>query len=133
MKKSQSSDYFNRLEKSLGVDKEGNLTAGKNLEVEGTTKLIDGFTFIHTYPVSSTQNINIMFEKLLNGSGYYGFVGTLIDDLNEFICIGTYLDVGAPYKVVSLMFIDNSDLDKVKYAKGMADGNPLTLSNFTIS
>lgn len=43
MKKSQSSDYMTRLEKTLGIDKEGNLTAGKNLKVEGTTKLNSGF------------------------------------------------------------------------------------------
>ena len=35
MKKSQSSDYFNKLEKTLAIDDEGNITAGKNLEVHG--------------------------------------------------------------------------------------------------
>ena len=117
----------------IHADASGNTVIGKNLEIDGTTKLNGGLTPIHTYPVSSTQNINIMFETYLNGLGYYGFVGTLSDGQYSFICIGTYLEVGAPYKVVSLMFIDNSDSDKVKYAKGMADGNTLTLSNFTIS
>lgn len=42
MKKSQSSEYINGLEKSLGVDKEGNLTARKNLEVEGNVFTLNG-------------------------------------------------------------------------------------------
>ena len=116
----------------LTADKNG-ITVGKNLEVGGTTKLNGGLAFVQSYPVSSTQNINIMFETYLNGLGYTGFIGTLSDGQSEFICMGTYLDVGAPYKVVSLIFIDNNDLDKVKYAKGNADGQSLTLSNFTLS
>ena len=116
----------------LTADKKG-IKVGKNLEVNGITKLNRGLAFVQSYPVSSTQNINIMFETYLNGLGYTGFIGTLSDGQSEFICMGTYLDVGAPYKVVSLIFIDNNDLDKVKYAKGNADGQSLTLSNFTLS
>ena len=116
----------------LTADKNG-IKVGKDLEVKGITKLNNGLAFIHTYPVSSTQNINIMFETYLNGLGYMGFIGTLSDGQSEFICMGTYLEVGAPYVVVSLIFIDNNDLDKVKYAKGNADGHSLTLSNFTLS
>lgn len=36
MKKSQSSDYFNRLEKGLGIDENGNAVIRKNLEVKGS-------------------------------------------------------------------------------------------------
>ena len=116
----------------LTADKKG-IKVGKNLEVKGTTKLNGGLAFIHSYPVSSTQNINIMFETYLNGLGYTGFIGTLSDGMTDYLCFGTYLDVGAPYVVVSLIFIDNNDLDKLKYAKGNADGQSLTLSNFTLS
>ena len=119
-------------DKLLTADKKG-IKVGKNLEVNGITKLNRGLAFIHSYPVSSTQNINIMFETYLNGLGYTGFIGTLSDGQSDYICMGTYLEVGAPYVVVSLIFIDNNDLDKVKYAKGNADGNALTLSNFTLS
>ena len=122
------------VNKGITVKDNGDVTVSRNLEVGGTTKLNNGFEFIHTYPVSSTQNINIMFEEPLDGLGYYGFVGILSpsDSIGvEYLCIGTYLEVGAPYKVVSLMFIDNSDLDKLKYAKGNADGNALAVSNVT--
>lgn len=42
MKKSQSSDYFNRLEKGLGIDEEGNVSAGKNLEAGGNIFTLNG-------------------------------------------------------------------------------------------
>ena len=127
------SELIEGLSTNIKFDGKGNVKVGKNLEVKGITKLNKGLAFVHTYAVSSTQNINIMFETYLNGLGYTGFVGTLSDGQSEFICMGTYLEVGAPYVVVSLMFIDNNDSDKVKYAKGNADGNSLTLSNFTLS
>ena len=127
------SELIEALGTDIKFDGTGNVKVGKNLEVGGITKLNKGLAFIHSYPVSSTQNINIMFETYLNGLGYTGFIGTLSDGQSDFICMGTYLEVGAPYVVVSLIFIDNNDLDKVKYAKGNADGNSLTLSNFTLS
>ena len=133
MKRMIDSELIEALGTDIKFDGTGNVKVGKNLEVKGITKLNKGLAIVHTYPVSSTQNINIMFETYLNGLGYTGFVGTLSDGQSEFICIGTYLDVGAPYKVVSLIFIDNNDLDKVKYAKGNADGHSLTVSNFTVS
>lgn len=122
------------VNKGITIKDNGDVTVGRNLEVNGKTKLNNGFTFIHTYPVSNTQNINIMFEEYLEGSGYYGFVGILSPSGSigsEYLCIGTYLEVGAPYKVVSLIFIDNADFDKLKYAKGTADGNALAVSNVT--
>ena len=42
MKKSQSSDYINGLEKSLGVDEEGNVAIGKNLETGGNIFTLNG-------------------------------------------------------------------------------------------
>lgn len=42
MKKTQSSDYFNLLEKALGIDEEGNITAGKNLEADGNIFTLNG-------------------------------------------------------------------------------------------
>ena len=55
MKKSQSSEYFSRLEKTLAIGDEGNITAGKNLEVDGTTKLNGGVSPIHSYVLSDTK------------------------------------------------------------------------------
>ena len=54
MKKSQSSDYFNRLEKFLAIDEEGNITAGKNLEADGTIRAINGFKPVATYQFTAT-------------------------------------------------------------------------------
>ena len=42
MKKSQSSDYINGLDKTLGIDKEGNLTVRKNLQVDGNVFTLNG-------------------------------------------------------------------------------------------
>lgn len=93
MKKSQSSDYINGLEKTLGIDKEGNLTAGKNLEVEGTTKLNSGFEPIHTYfitDVEGTQNeVDVYLETFNPNTSYYSFIGKYkYDDFQ--LCFGSY-------------------------------------------
>ena len=65
MKKSQSSDYINGLEKTLGIDKEGNITAGKNLAVDGATKLSGGLEPIHEYTFNNDGDIcklGVFFE-----------------------------------------------------------------------
>ena len=103
------SELIESLGTDIKFDGKGNVKVGKNLEVKGITKLNKGLAFVHTYPVSSTQNINIMFETYLNGLGYTGFVGTLSDGQSDYLCMGTYLVVCSLYVVVSLIFIDNSD------------------------
>lgn len=93
MKKSQSSDYINGLEKSLGVDKEGNLTARKGLEVDGLIKANSGFKPIHTYfitDVEGTQNeVDVYLETFNPNTNYYSFIGKYkYDDFQ--LCFGSY-------------------------------------------
>lgn len=94
MKKSQSSDYINGLEKSLGVDKEGNLTAGKNLEIDGTTKLNGGLNAIHSYVLTDNNGQNYPFDvyvELQIQDNWFSFFGKYSDSL----CYGIYtLDNG---------------------------------------
>ena len=61
MKKSQSSDYINGLEKSLGVDKEGNLTARKNIQVDGNVFTLNGKNW-GIFPVRS-GNVDEMIDE----------------------------------------------------------------------
>lgn len=42
MKKSQSSDYMTRLEKTLAIDDEGNTTVRKNIQVDGNVFTLNG-------------------------------------------------------------------------------------------
>ena len=86
MKKSQSSDYINGLEKTLGIDKEGNLTIGKNLEVGGTTKLNGGIEPIHIYRFRQKNHqyeLHVYEEKVWNSGHWYNFFGLLIDEIGR--------------------------------------------------
>ena len=65
MKKSQSSDYINGLDKSLGVDKEGNLTVGKGIEVDGLIKANSGFGPIHTYFITDLDDTEYAVDVYL--------------------------------------------------------------------
>lgn len=90
MKKSQSSDYINGLEKTLVIDKEGNLTAGKNLEVKGTTKLSGGIKPIHTYSLGD-YTLEVLFERHLSNYTEHTFFGHIVyDDGIDVPCIGMY-------------------------------------------
>ena len=61
------SELIEALGTDIKFDGNGNVVVGKNLKVGGTTKSNGGLAPIHTYPVSSVQNINILFETYLNG------------------------------------------------------------------
>lgn len=93
MKKTQSSDYINGLEKTLGIDKEGNLTVGKGLEVDGLIKANSGFKPIHTYFITDlegTQNeVDVYLETFNPNTNYYSFIGKYkYDDFQ--LCFGSY-------------------------------------------
>lgn len=89
MKKSQSSDYFNRLEKGLGIDEEGNITADKNLDINGTTKLNGGFNPIHSYVFTDTNAINYPFDvyaEVETETNLFSFFG----NYSNSFCYGIY-------------------------------------------
>ena len=94
MKKSQSSDYINGLEKTLGIDKEGNITAGKNLKIDGATKLSGGLEVIHEYNFNDGGEIcklGVFFEACLSLVNAYNFIGYLTNsDGEKQLCFGQY-------------------------------------------
>lgn len=106
MKKSQSSDYFNRLEKEIGVDEEGNTTVGKNLKINGTTKLNGGFNPIHEYSIVSgeyAESISVYFESQ-SQDGWCQFVGK---NGNDDLIYGIYqINNGTLIKCIYLTFTD---------------------------
>lgn len=115
MKKSQSSDYMTRLEKTLAIGEDGNITAGKNLEIDGTTKLNSGFEPIHIYNLPDGYKLFVLFEELdeeNNGFIGIGFIQT--DDNTKDICFFSY----------SLTNGAISDLSTIN-----GSGNVVTLSN----
>ena len=83
MKKSQSSEYFSRLEKGLGIDKKGNVRVEKSLEVKGTTKLNGGFEPIHSYEIQADivgYRLIVLFEKYDSINETYSAFGFIEHD-----------------------------------------------------
>ena len=64
MKKSQSSEYFNRLEKGLVIDEEGNVSVGKNLEADGNVFTLNGKKW-GMFPVRSGNADEIIDEGFI--------------------------------------------------------------------
>lgn len=81
MKKSQSSDYFNRLEKGLGIDEEGNVSVGKNLEADGNIFTLNG------------KQWGIMPVIRINVSGNYVEEGFILSDVLPFTDEGDSITV----------------------------------------
>lgn len=123
MKKSQSSDYINGLEKTLGIDKEGNLTAGKNLEVDGTTKLNGGLKPIHHYESVDglSSPIDVYFENI--SYDYHYFIGKC----NDGFAIGAYtlegsnlsnytiISVNDPFVATAYLYVKAVDKPEISY------------------
>ena len=106
MKKSQSSDYINGLEKSLGVDEEGNVTIGKNLEIDGTTKLNGGFKPIHSYVFSDSNGQNYPFDvyvELQTNPNQFSFFGKYSDSL----CYGIYAFENGKISELRVMYLND--------------------------
>lgn len=90
MKKSQSSEYFNRLEKALDIDDEGNATFAKNLLADGTIGGNSGLTIIHTYKINELYSLNIYIENPDNIGGT-NFIGCISNSFDEYYpCYGNY-------------------------------------------
>ena len=87
------------LNKGITVKNNGDVTVGKNLAVNGTTKLMNGLEPIHTYstPVidGESYDIDVYIEKYNNQSDTYGFMGILryrnpVYDNSSYLVIGSY-------------------------------------------
>lgn len=74
----------------IEVKRNGDVVIGKNLEVEGTTKLNSGIEPIHRYELDSKNFLNVLFEKT---NGYSMYAGFGYFDLNDNLspCIFRYV------------------------------------------
>lgn len=101
MKKSQSSEYMTRLEKTLAIDDEGNATFGKDVQADGTIGGNSGLKVIHEYSFTDNGDIcklGVYFETYLSVLNAYNFIGYLTNsDGEKQLCLGQY-------------FIDNGQL-----------------------
>lgn len=103
----------------IEVKSNGDVAVGKNLEVEGTTKLNSGIEPIHRYELDSKNFLNVLFEKTIGYSLYAGF-GYF--DLNNNLspCIFRY--VLSSGKIFRLWGIDEKDIytyDGQKLTRGV--------------
>ena len=125
MKKSQSSDYMTRLEKTLAIDGEGNATFAKNILADGTIGGNSGLKPIHEYNLISGEKLVILDEMFcVADDGFVGF--GYIDD-----------NVDTIYPALFNYYLDNG---KVAGFSGVADGlmfeimdNNLVLHNLATS
>lgn len=119
MKKSQSSDYMTRLEKTLAIGEEGNITARKNVDIDGTTKLNGGFKPIHTYNFSDDNGdnytLNVLFE--ISDSTPIGFIGELsLTGETPDLCLGKYSLSNGEINSLSVIYCsDNSANPKFEF------------------
>ena len=71
-------------------DENGNAVIGKNLEIDGTTKLNSGFKPIHTYNLDN-YTFSVLFEihkGLITERIFFGYI--TYDDGSDVPCIGSY-------------------------------------------
>lgn len=103
MKRMIDSELIESLNKDIQFDGNGNVTIGKNLEVDGTTKLNSGLTPIHTFTWSITQDnlkwdytIESLYETMEGSLGYTIFNGYLriyvngVGAAQDYAIIGEY-------------------------------------------
>lgn len=88
------------LSKYVHFDKDGNAVIGKNLEVDGTTKLNHGFAPIHEYKLneSGTYLLKIFNEISDPYTGVYTFYGQLYEENPEISVTESYLAFGSYVK-----------------------------------
>ena len=93
------SELIEALGTDIRFDGTGNVIVGKNLEVNGTTKLNGGIKPIHTYstPVIDGQSydIDVYIEKYNSQSDTHSFMGILryrnpVYDNSSYLVIGSY-------------------------------------------
>lgn len=91
MKKSQSSEYFNKLEKTLAIDDEGNATFAKDVQADGTIGGNSGLKFLHEYHNQSPDfTLKVYLEIPNDNAGGWSFFGELEYDGFSYLSYGIY-------------------------------------------
>ena len=131
MKKSQSSDYFNRLAKFLGIDKEGNITIRKNLGVDGTTKMNSGLTPILIKDGSYQTPEGIFTYQVLDFGEFENtgnrILGLISNDELELIGIGNYKISGTTKDKFDIYGVSmvNNDFEYIHLDNGEIGSEPI--------
>ena len=74
----------------IHADGNGNAVIGKNLEINGTTKLTGKIEPIHTFPLGD-YTFSVLFESHIESSTDHAFFGYIVfDDGSNAACIGIY-------------------------------------------
>ena len=95
----------------IHADENGNAVMGKNLEIDGTTKLNGGFKPIHTYNFKDDEGndytLNILFE--ISDTEPTGFIGELsITGETPDLCIGRYRLSNGKIESLSVIYCTGS-------------------------
>ena len=119
MKKSQSSDYFNKLEKTLAIDDEGNATFAKSVLADGTIGGNSGLKVLHEYNFNDGGDIcklGVFFETYLSLIDCYNFIGYLTNsDGEKQLCCGQYfIENGQLKDIYAWYFYDTQQIPTIQ-------------------
>ena len=114
---------------SIHVDKNGDVSIGKNLEIDGTTKLNGGLKPIHHYKLGediSSATLDVYFESVNSDDNHY-FIGRR----NDNIAIGAYILDGGKVSTYTIISVGGPyDQEAyIYYKEGGADENSYLLAN----
>lgn len=126
----------------IHADENGNAVIGKNLEIDGTTKLNGGINPIKTIRLSpsnfeSDLVFNIFIEIPSPNSGIYTFFGTAEnnDEGSKYLCIGEYSknssQGGFNYIQAYYMYDNGMTINIINYDGATDTVNSVTLSPAT--
>lgn len=98
------------LSKYMHFDKDGNATFGKNLEIDGTTKLNGGFTPIHSYVFTDTNANNYPFDvyvEVETETNLFSFFGKYSNSL----CYGIYRLQNGKISEIRILYMNDISLN----------------------
>ena len=103
----------------IHADESGNVVIGKNLEVDGTTKLNGGLKAIHEYTFTNDGDeckLGIYFETYLSVLDAYNFIGYLTNsDGEKQLCLGQYfIDNGQLRNIYAWYFYDTQEMPVIQ-------------------
>lgn len=90
----------------IHADENGNAVIGKNLEVDGTTKLNGGLNPIHSYVLTDTNGNNYAFDvyvELQTNPNQFSFLGKYQNTL----CLGIYALENGKVSELRLMYLND--------------------------
>lgn len=108
MNKMIPSEEWSSLNKGIHTDENGNVVIGKNLEVDGTTKMNSGIEPIHSYRINDTSTFYVYFEQEVQYQTFSAF-GLLQDSNAIFSQIGIAKYILSDGALIGFNFTGNSN------------------------